>query len=100
MRRNRVPLSVLAAALSACVVEPELLNSERIESQFGSFGIELVAYQDGVRRANLYSIEGDRRVCRTYAVVRFDDVPDNIIADEHARIVAGASIGATFKANG
>lgn len=100
MRRNRVPLSVLAAALSACVVEPEMLNSERIESQFGSFGIEVVSYELGVRRANLYSIDDDQHVCRTYAVVRFDNVPKERIGAEHARIVAGASIGATFKSNG
>ena len=100
MRRNRVPLSVLAAALSACVVEPEMLNSERIESQFGSFGIDVISYEKGVRRANLYSIDNAQRVCRTYAVVHFDDVPEDSIGPEHARIVAGASIGATFKANG
>ena len=100
MRRSRVPLPVLAAALSACVVEPELLNSERIESQFGSFGIDVVSYEQGVRRANLYSMANGRPVCRTYAVVRFDNVPEESIGPEHAQIVAGASIGATFKANG
>ena len=100
MRRNRVPLSVLAAALSACVVEPEMLNSERIESQFGSFGIDVIAYADGVRHANLYSMVDGKRVCRTYAVVRFDYIPEESIGPEHAQILAGASIGATFKQNG
>jgi len=100
MRRKKVPLSVLAAALSACVVEPELLNSERIESQFGSYGIEVLSYENGIRRSSLYSSDDGQQTCRTYAVVRFDDVPDSIIGDEHAMILAGNSIGEIFKANG
>ncbi len=100
MRRKKVPLSVLAAALSACVVESELLNSERIEAQFGTYGIEVISSTDGIRRSNLYSTEGDLRTCRTYAVVRFEDVPESLVGDEHAKILAGSSIGAIFKANG
>lgn len=100
MRRNQVPLSVLAAALSACVVESEVLNSERIEAQFGSYGIEVLSSTDGIRRSSLFSVEDGERFCRTYAVVRFEDVPDNVVADEHAKILAGSSIGAIFKANG
>lgn len=100
VRRKPVPVTVLAAALSACVVESEQLNSERIEQQFGSYGIEVLSSKDGVRRSNLYSVDGDRRTCRTYAVVRFDDVPDSIIDREHAQILAGQSIGAIFKENG
>lgn len=99
-RRKQVPVTVLAAALSACVVESEQLNSERIESRFGSYGIEVLSSKDGVRRSNLYSVDGDRRICRTYAVVRFDDVPESIIDREHAQILAGQSIGAIFKHNG
>lgn len=100
MHRHRVSVTVLAAALSSCVVEPELLNSERIQSEFGSYGIEIIAYVDGIRRANLYSVHNNVRTCRTYAVVRFDNVPEDIIGTEHAQIVAGDSIGATFKASG
>lgn len=100
MRRHRISPTVLAAALSACVVEPELLNSERIESEFGDFGIEIIAYVDDIRRANLYSIQDSVRTCRTYAVVRFDEVPKDIIGDEHAQIISGDSIGATFKRAG
>ena len=103
-RRNRKPhsvsLAVLAVALSACVVEPELLNSERIESKFGSYGIDLLSYHGGIRRANLYSTHDGRKVSRTYALVRFDNVPTAAIGEEHAQILAGASIGATFKASG
>ncbi len=100
MPRQRVPLSVLAAALSACVVEPELLNSERIESEFGSYGIDVLGFTDGVRQSSLYSGSGEDKICRTYAVVRFDDVPGSVIGTEHERILAGGSIGATFKENG
>ncbi len=100
MQENPGPLPVLAAARSACVVESELLNSERIASEFGSYGNEVLSSANGIRRSSLYSGTGDDRTCRTYAVVRFDDVPANIANDEHARILAGSSIGAIFKANG
>lgn len=100
MRPNRVPLPVLAAALSACVAEPELLNSERIMARFGSYGVDVLSDTDTLRRANLYSEEGDSRICRTYAVVAFTNARRNEVQDEHARIVAGESIGATFRAHG
>lgn len=100
MHQNQVPLTVLAAARSASVVESELLNSERIAAEFGSYGNEVLSSANGIRRSSLYSGAGDERICRTYAVVRFEDVPASIANDEHARILAGSSIGAIFKANG
>lgn len=100
MRRKRIPVTVLAAALSACVVESELLNSERIERRFGSYGIEILSSKDGVRRSSLHSIEGEQKICRTYAVVRFENVPDSIVGEEHAQILAGHSIGEIFKTRG
>lgn len=100
MQRTRVPLTIFAIALSACVVEPELLNSERIKQRFGSYGIDVFKSPDGLRRSNLYSLEDGQKVCRTYAVVRFDNVPADILGNEHAQILAGASVGATFKENG
>lgn len=100
MRTNQVPLVVLAAALSACAVESELLNSERIAQRFGSYGLELLAAEPGLRRSNLYSVEDDGPVCRTYAVVRFADPSNAAISDEHAKVLAGDSIGAIFKSNG
>lgn len=99
MRRTRVPETILAIALSACVVEPELLNSERIKRRFDSFGLDVLGGSNGLRRANLYSFSDKRKVCRTYAIVRFDNVPANVIGEEHAQILAGSSIGATFKDN-
>lgn len=100
MHGEKVPMSVVAAALSACAIEPELLNSERIEEQFGSYGIEVLSSEPGLRRSALYSNENGARTCRTYAVVRFVEKPDAVIGSEHAQILAGNSIGAIFKASG
>jgi len=40
-RSHKLAPAVLAAALSACATETVLLNSQRIERQFGSYGIEI-----------------------------------------------------------
>ena len=100
MRSSRVSPVVIAAALSACALEPESLNSERIKERFGSYGIEVLSHESGIRRSSLYSIDGDSRICRTYAVVRFVDESTPRVADAHADILAGGSIGATFKSTG
>jgi hypothetical protein len=90
----------MAAALSACATETVLLNSERIEQQFGSYGIDVLASEAGLRRSSLYSVENGERICRTYAVVRFTDNPDTSYSPEHAKVMAGNSLGEVFKANG
>ena len=100
MRSSRVSPVVIAAALSACALEPESLNSERIEDRFGSYGIEVLSHESGVRRSSLYSVSGETRICRTYAVVRFVDESTPRVAAAHADILAGRSIGATFKSTG
>jgi len=100
MHGEKVPTSVVAAALSACAIEPELLNSERIEEKFGSYGIDVLSSEPGLRHSALYSKRLGAHTCRTYAVVRFIEKPDAIIGSEHAQILAGNSIGAIFKANG
>ena len=100
MRGKKLPLSVLAAAISACTIEPELLNSERIEERFGNYGIEVISSESGVRRSNLYSTENGLRTCRTYAVVRFEDASRGAFDAEHEQILDGNSIGAVFKASG
>jgi len=100
MHGEKVPTSVVAAALSACAIEPELLNSERIEEKFGSYGIDVLSSEPGLRHSALYSKQLGAHTCRTYAVVRFIEKPDAIIGSEHAQILAGNSIGAIFKANG
>lgn len=100
MHGKKVPLSVVAAAISACAIEPELLNSERIAERFGNYGIKVLSSEPGLRRSNLYSADDGKRTCRTYAIVRFDEEPNAQIDAEHAQILAGNSIGAIFKANG
>lgn len=100
MHGNNLPRSVVAAALDACAHESERLNSERIAERFGSYGIDVISSEPGLRRSNLYSSESGVRTCRTYAVVRFEDEPHAMIDAEHAQILAGKSIGAIFKASG
>ena len=100
MRTSHFPPSVLAAVLSACATESVILNSERIEKRFGSYGIDVLASEAGLRRSSLFSLDGDTATCRTYAVVEFVEQPDDRYDDAHARILAGDSIGATFKESG
>ena len=99
-RSHKLTPAVLAAALSACATETVLLNSERIERQFGSYGIDVLASEAGLRRSSLYSIEQNERVCRTYAIVSFKEDQDSSYGPEHAKVLAGNSLGEVFKANG
>jgi len=98
-RKRSLTPAVMAAALSACATETVLLNSQRIEQQFGSYGIDVLASEAGLRRSSLYSVENGERICRTYAVVRFTDNPDTSYSPEHAKVLAGNSLGEVFKAN-
>ena len=100
MRNSILPPSVLAAVLSACATESVILNSERIEQHFGSYGIEVLASEAGLRRSNLFSYEGNTPTCRTYAVVQFVDQLDDRYNEAHSKVLAGESIGATFKDDG
>ena len=100
MAATKLPPTVLAAVLSACATEPVLLNSERIEERFGSYGIEVLASEAGLRRSSLYSVDGGTRTCRTYAVVQFANQLDDRYGEEHAKVLAGNSIGAIFRSHG
>ena len=100
MRTSHFPPSVLAAVLSAAATESVILNSDRIEKRFGSYGIDVLASEAGLRRSSLFSLDGDTATCRTYAVVEFVERPDERYDDAHAKILAGDSIGATFKESG
>jgi predicted component of viral defense system (DUF524 family) len=99
-RSHKLAPAVLAAALSACATETVLLNSERVENQFGSYGIDVLASEAGLRRSSLYSIEGSERICRTYAIVSFKEDLDSSYGHEHSKVLAGNSLGEVFKANG
>lgn len=100
MRNPHFPPSVFAAMLSACATQSVLLNSKRIEQQFGSYGVEVLASEAGLRRSGLLSYDGDTATCRTYAVVQFADQLDERYDDAHSRVLAGNSIGATFQEDG
>jgi hypothetical protein len=100
MAVTNFPPTVLAAVISACASEPVLLNSERIESRFGSYGVDVLASEAGLRRSSLFSVEDGRHVCRTYAVVRFADSLDEQYGEEHDKVLAGNSIGAIFRSHG
>ena len=91
-----LPLAVLAQPAGR-----ELLNSERIQANFGTYGIEVLEQDQNVRVSNLYSFPraGDR-TCRTFAVVQYAPSMDPAIRAQHAAIVAGGSIGAVFAASG
>ncbi len=78
----------------------ELLNSERIATAFGSYGIEVLEQSDAVRVSNLFSGAGGARTCRTFAIVRYAPRIDTAVSNEHAAIIAGGSIGAVFAAHG
>lgn len=100
MRHTNFPPGLLAAVFSACATETLKLNSERIEQRFGSYGIDVLASEAGLRRSSLYSRDGDTRTCRTYAIVQFADQLDERYQPEHSKVLEGKSIGAIFRENG
>jgi hypothetical protein len=89
-------LLVLSLA-AACHSDREPLNSERIEHQFGSYGVEVLHADAATRISSLYSSDGPaNRTTRTYAVVEFALPVDQRILAEHERVIAGASLGQVF----
>lgn len=102
MHKSRFHVSVvLVASLVAACVEPDpLLNSERIEAAYGSYGIEVLEANGHERVTNLYSTESGRRTTRTWAEVRFMAPLDDAVREEHAIVIAGGSIGEVFRAHG
>ena len=95
--------AALAAAETCPPIEElrPLLNSERIEACFGSYGVEVLCQDGGWRVSSLYSFgKAGTRVTRTLAVTHFrEQVPADL--DSVLKLIRdGASIGATLKANG
>lgn len=102
----------LLLSLSNCVAQkpqtttdkaflsPKLLNSERTQLKFGSYGITVPENGINLRVANLYSMHGNKKITRTFAVVRYPAKVNKAFAAVHARIVKGSSMGKTFKQNG
>src|SRR5690606_668473 len=82
------------------VPQRELLNSERIEQRFGSYGIDVLQSDGRYRVSNLHSLHDGEKICRTFAVVAYPQQIDPRFAAEHEEIVGGGSIGAVFARNG
>lgn len=78
----------------------ELLSCERIQAKFGSYGVDVLESDAGRRVSSLYSLAEGQRICRTYAQVSFAAVIDPAFAAEHARVLAGESIGTVFHSAG
>jgi len=85
--------------LSWAEVTPTL-NSDAIKATFGSYGVEVISQSESTRVANLYSVSGDVKICRTLAVTEFVFPMDPALAEAHRLIRAGGSIGATLRAAG
>ena len=100
MRQQTVSPVILAAALSACAHHPELLNSDAIEKQFGNYQIVVLGQDAGIRRSSLNSVADGVSTCRTYAVVQFVDAGVAEIEEPHQDVLAGQSIGTTFRESG
>lgn len=90
---------LLLLALAACASrEAQLvLNSDLIRGRFGSYGVEVLHASERQRITNLYSDEQGQKVMRTFAVVDFAEPVPPALAEFHARIVAGESIGEVFR---
>ena len=86
----------------AAATPRELLNSERIEQRFGSYGVAVLSTDPHTRVSSLYSDDptSGTAICRTFAVVRYPDTLDPRLAPAHAEILAGGSIGAVLSAHG
>ncbi|MEM8952687.1 MAG: hypothetical protein AAGD22_00905 [Verrucomicrobiota bacterium] len=103
-------LLLLSAFLIQCTSTPEktltpetaiLLNSERIKQRYGTYDIKLISQTHTGRVSNLYSTDNGIPTTRTLAFVRFHaPSPPKDIESLHHTIVAGASLGATFKQAG
>jgi hypothetical protein len=88
--------------VSACAshVTSVGLNSERIRQNFGSYGVDVLSNENKRRISSLYSIDGDEKTTRTYAVVDFIDGKTAALAREHELVESGGSIGEVFRTAG
>jgi hypothetical protein len=96
----RIALIVCSWLLAACSAKAPLLNSERIEARFGSYAVTLLTQQDRWRVSSLESVDNGVATTRTLAVVRFAEPVPAELATVHARIRAGASLGASLQEAG
>ena len=98
MRRSGIPLAVLNTMQCAHVTEPDCLNSERIESRYGSYHIDVIASNGLTRQSALSSDSNGRRICRTFALTQFSEDVGSVATQDVIR--EGASIGAALQRDG
>ena len=76
------------------------MNSEQIESRFGSYRVKVLLQDANSRLASLCSEHDGKDICRTLAVTCFvTPVPDSLV-DADKLIREGLSIGSTLKQAG
>jgi len=78
-----------------------LLNSERIEQKFGSYGIDIVQSDNQSRVSFLYSLDPNNKNKKNYhtlAIVKFKETRQ--VSNIHEKILNGGSIGKSFKKEG
>lgn len=90
--------TLVLVVVAAC--QAPLLNSERIAARYGSYAITVLYQDDSERVSSLESRHADGNIARTLAVVQFAETLPAELRPLHARVLAGESIGATFKAAG
>jgi hypothetical protein len=94
---TRLLFLLAAMSLGACASSGSGLNSDMIRKSFGTYGVEVLQDDSSQRVSSLYSKDRGHRTTRTYAVVEYTGRPKQAFASEHAAILAGGSIGATFR---
>lgn len=83
-------------------LQPNLLNSKRIELKFGSYGVDVLAQNPiaGYRLSSLYSEHEGKKIVRTLAFTQYETNMNDKLMAAHQEILAGASIGSTLKNHG
>ncbi len=97
MVASKWALACFVILQSACATSQPLLNSDLIEKKFGSYGVEVVRQDENQRVSSLYSFEGGERITRTLAMVHFLGREEPALQAIHEAILAGSSIGKTFR---
>ncbi len=94
-------LSILLSCNNNIESKNTLLNSERIEQKFGSYGIDIVQSDNQSRVSFLYSLDPNNKNKKNYhtlATVKFRETRK--VSTIHERILNGGSIGKSFKKEG
>lgn len=91
------------AKAESCPVHDQLrplLNSERIQSCFGNYGVQVLEQSGTLRISSLYSRDGEQRITRTLAISEFAAEMPQDLQPVYQAIRAGASMGSTLEVAG